>query len=227
MEDLAPRIVGCVKHFWDVIQAQDAGAGPSADPMKAFKHLAYDMVVEAGLPGFSVSANQSLDRYLPAFFRAEKPWDLVVAHQQSLVAVLEFKYLTGPHYASGYQALVDQLVGGTEDFWQACEEGAFGTKTTPWLGCLFLLEDHPDTQSPVELLTRDFDVFPDFRGSSYAKRHQLLFSKLRWKNRLAAGCLLVSPRGNTGTYTQPHEGLTWENFFTEFEFALKKFMAKV
>ncbi len=46
----------------------------------------------------------------------------------------------------------------------------FRPSERPWLGYLMLLEDAPAANSPVRVKDPHFQVFPEFRDASYARR---------------------------------------------------------
>jgi hypothetical protein len=71
-------------------------------------------------------------------------------------------------WRSGEQAVANQaLIGTAVDFWTAFREGAFGTSPKPFMGYLMLLQDCPAVHTSVRVEEHHFNVFADFRGSSY------------------------------------------------------------
>jgi len=57
-------------------------------------------------------------------------------------------------------------------------EGAFKPSARPWLGYLMLLEDAAGSSQPVRAQEPHFKVFPEFKDASYAKRYEILLTKL-------------------------------------------------
>ena len=61
-----------------------------------------------------------------------------------------------------------------------------------------------------------FKVFPEFKDASYARRYELLLSKLVRARKYDACCLLMSSRvkGSKGEYREPSAELSFRNFVT-------------
>lgn len=61
-----------------------------------------------------------------------------------------------------------------------------------------------------------FKVFPEFKDASYAKRYELLLTKLVRSRLYDATCFLMSSRdgGISGTYREPNAELSFRNFVT-------------
>jgi hypothetical protein len=59
-----------------------------------------------------------------------------------------------------------------------------------------------------------FKVFPEFRDASYAKRYELLLTKLVRERLYDAACFLMSNAtdGPKGLYREPSAELTFQNF---------------
>jgi hypothetical protein len=79
---------------------------------------------------------------------------------------------------------------------------------------VFILEDCARSQSPVSVKEPHFKVFPEFRDASYAKRYEILLTKLL-RERLYDGVSLLLTRkedGAKGRYTSPSEELSFRNF---------------
>ena len=95
-------------------------------------------------------------------------------------------------------------------------EGAFGTSSRPWTGYFMLLEDAPGSRSPVRINEPHFNVFSEFRNSSYADRYDILCRKLVRERLYDAACLLLSDRdeGMQGEYSELSEEISFRNFAT-------------
>ena len=59
-----------------------------------------------------------------------------------------------------------------------------------------------------------FKVFPEFRSASYAKRYEVLLTKLVRERLYDAACFLTSSaaQGVRGIYSEPAAELSFENF---------------
>ncbi len=68
-----------------------------------------------------------------------------------------------------------------------------------------LLEDCPRSTAPVRVDEPHFNVFPEFRGASYAKRYELLFRRLVREKLFDSATLLMATeqQGPKGGYTEP------------------------
>jgi hypothetical protein len=77
-----------------------------------------------------------------------------------------------------------------------------------------LLEDAPGSMSPVRASEPHFKVFPEFREASYAKRYEILLTKLVRERLYDAACFLMSDStgGRKGSYREPVAELNFENF---------------
>ncbi|MGH3452262.1 MAG: PaeR7I family type II restriction endonuclease, partial [Haloechinothrix sp.] len=102
--------------------------------------------------------------------------------------------------------------------WTAYREGALQTSPAPWLGYLFLLEDCPESHAPVRVREPHFPVFPEFQGSSYARRYEIFCRKLVLERRYNGACFLMSSRDKaeaTPNYTEPADDVSGKVFLTQ------------
>src|SRR5690606_25063939 len=106
---------------------------------------------------------------LPGWFRAEKRWDLIVVHNQELLAAIEFKSQIGPSFGNNFNNRTEEALGSATDIGAAFREGAFKPSTRPFLGYLMLLEDCARSRASVSVVAPHFKVFPEFEGASYQK----------------------------------------------------------
>lgn len=171
-----------------------------------------DVLVEAGLDRVCVYCQEKTE--LPGYFRPEKRWDVVVVVDGKLVACLEFKSQIGPSFGNNYNNRSEEAIGNATDLWTAFREGAFRVAERPWLGYLILLEESPKSTSPVAVREPHFPVFEEFRGASYAKRYELLLTRLVRERLYDAACFLMSDavRGAKGLFTQPSSELSFQKF---------------
>jgi hypothetical protein len=75
-----------------------------------------------------------------------------------------------------------------------------------------LLEDTRRSTVPVKVSEPHFPARDEFRGASYATRYELLCHKLVRERLYDAACLVLSPRGNDGEYTEPSVEIDFRTF---------------
>ncbi|WP_110514557.1 PaeR7I family type II restriction endonuclease [Herpetosiphon llansteffanensis] len=172
--------------------------------LDGFIDLISDIVTLNGLPATSIYRNRGITT-LPGYFRPTKAWDLLIIHEERLVAALEFKSHIGPSFGNNFNNRVEEALGSAIDLWTAYREGALGSIQRPFIGWLMLLEDCPESQQPRKERTklRHFTVLPEFQGKSYAERYSIFCQKLVQERLYTTATLLTSPRTalHTGEYT--------------------------
>jgi Restriction endonuclease XhoI len=191
--------------------------------MDGFVAIVRKQLIDCGMPPDSIHTNTKLE--LPGYFRPEKKWDLLVIHNSILLAAVEFKSQVGPSFGNNFNNRTEESIGSAQDVWTAYREGAFSIADRPWLGYLMLLEDCPQSTSPVDVRQPHFPVFPEFLGSSYAFRYQLLMNKLVRERLYDSGCFLMSTRdkGQKGRFTCPDSGLEYKQFFASLTGRVKSY----
>ena len=225
--NLGERLTKAVQQFWTLRahQAQTQGGEESVKDrgdrsavtggkhLDGFRELVADLLIESGLRRATIYWREKTE--LPGWYRAEKNWDLLVVADGKLVAILEFKSQVGS-FGNNFNNRTEESLGNATDLWAAYEEGALKPSERPWLGYLMLLEDAPGSNSPVRVKEPHFRVFPEFRDSSYAKRYELLLTKLVRSRLYDAACLLMSSRegGLRGGYREPNPELSFRVFVT-------------
>ena len=179
--------------------------------MDGFIELVSQILVEAGLKSATIHIRKRTE--LPGWYRAEKAWDLIVVVDNCLIAAIEFKSQVGS-FGNNFNNRTEEALGNASDLWAAYREGAFHPSQRPWLGYLMLLEDAPGSTRPVEVSKTHFQVFPEFEGASYARRYEILITKLLRDRLYDAGCFLMSSKtdGLKGMYTEPNVELTFQKF---------------
>jgi hypothetical protein len=217
--------VQAVRRFWATRQrqaarqadrgARDQGARSAVTggaQMDGFVDALAGLVSEAGVADASVIRGKVLE--LPGYFRPTKKWDMLVVADGVLLAVIEAKSQIGPSFGNNFNNRVEEAIGSAVDLWTAYREGAFHGSPRPWLGYLFLLEDCPASQAPVDVHEPHFDVFPEFRGASYCKRYELLCRKLIRERLYESAAFLTTQRhqADSGTYGEPAADLRFELF---------------
>jgi Restriction endonuclease XhoI len=222
---LQEALRAAVKQFWNTRETQaqnqggasgnkDAGtrsAVTGGPQMNGFINLVRDVLCESGLPKPHVYCEKSLE--LPGWYRPEKKWDLLVVADGKLVAGIEFKSQVGS-FGNNYNNRTEEAIGSATDIWAAYREGAFKPSARPWLGYLMLLEEASGSMRPVQSRESHFKVFPEFKDASYAKRYEILLTKLVRERLYDGACFLMSnaTEGPNGGYREPAPELNFENF---------------
>lgn len=179
--------------------------------MDGFIVAVRELLERAGLEKVSIHCEEKTE--LPGFFRPEKRWDVVVVVQGKLIACLEFKSQVGS-FGNNYNNRSEEAIGNATDLWTAFREGAFRTSDRPWLGYLMLLETASRATTPVAVREPHFSVFEEFRGASYAKRYEILLTRLIRERLYDSACFLMSDAtgGLKGRYSEPSPELSFEKF---------------
>jgi hypothetical protein len=223
--ELQKRLQGAIQHFWNTrdTQAQkqgistgskDAGARSAVTggaQMNGFINLVRDLLCESGLPKAHIYCEKYVE--IPGWYRPEKKWDLLIVSDGKLLAGIEFKSQVGS-FGNNYNNRTEEAIGSATDIWAAYREGAFKPSGRPWLGYLMLLEEAPGSTNPVRAREPHFKVFPEFREASYAKRYEILLTKLVRERLYDAACFLMSnaENGSKGIYREPAAELNFQNF---------------
>lgn len=187
------------------------GAVTGGKQLNGFVALVRDLLVDAGLPEAAIHERQVT---LPGYFRPTKEWDLLVVADGNLIATLEFKSQVGPSFGNNFNNRTEEALGSATDLWTAFREGGLKGSPRPWLGYFMLLEDTAKSTCPVSVQEPHFEVFPEFAGSSYAKRYELFCTRLVRERLYDAACLLLSPRdaGRRGVFVEPNEEIAFARF---------------
>lgn len=228
MIDLDEGVRKAVRHFWLTRDKQSQNQGVSTGRKDAglrtavtggkhldgFVELCRDLLIEAGLDKSDVHWERSLE--LPGFYRAEKNWDLVAVVNGQLLAVIEFKAQVGPSFGNNFNNRTEEALGNATDLWAAYREGAFQSSQRPWLGFVFILEDCPRSQLGVRVKEPHYPVFSEFQGASYAKRYEILLTKLLRDRLYDGSCLLLSDSkgGRKGESHSPSAEVSFRSFAT-------------
>ena len=180
--------------------------------LDGFSELIRRLIVDAGVSDTGVHRRSRVE--LPGYYRAEKKWDLVVVVDGRLFATIEFKAQVGPSFGNNYNNRTEEALGNATDYWAAYREGAFRGSPKPWLGYLMLLEDAAGSTRPVSVAEPHFPVFAEFRDASYAKRYEILLTKMVRERLYDAASLILSPSdaGRNGAFSEPCAELTFANF---------------
>jgi Restriction endonuclease XhoI len=183
--------------------------------MDGFIALVISLVKANGLAHASIHQQRSL-LTLPGYFRPTKLWDLLVLHQGRLIAAVELKSQVGPSFGNNFNNRTEEAIGTAHDFWTAYREGAFGKQTRPFMGWLMLVEDAPESRSPVRDKSPHFPVFPEFQGASYLKRYDILCQRLVQEQLYTTASIITSPRAgvNSGEYSDLSDMTSLKTFVT-------------
>jgi len=215
------RFEDAVRDYWRIRTAQqqkqvdagkvDAGtrgAVTGGAHMDSMAKLMEDIFLDAGFPKRSISRSSAVE--LPGYFRPEKKWDLVVVHEGSLAAAIEFKSQVGS-FGNNYNNRVEEGIGNAVDVWTAYREGLFGD-TRPWLGYLMLLEEAPKSTAPVRNREPFFKVDPELKNASYKKRYEIFCRRLVRERLYDAACFLTASADATTRIHEPAVDLSFATF---------------
>ena len=165
--------------------------------MDGFIALILDVIRANGLAHADIHQKRAV-LTLPGFFRPTKLWDLLVIHKGELIAAIELKSQVGPSFGNNFNNRTEEALGTAHDLWTAYREGAFGKQPRPFAGWLMLVEDAPESRSPVKNNSPHFPVFEEFKGASYLQRYDLLCQKLTQEQLYTTASLIASPRTAAG-----------------------------
>ena len=225
LQNLDIRTREAVAHYWRTRSTQRKrqqqmgkldqglrGAVTGGAQMDGFIRLFTDLVCDAGVARECLFCERALE--LPGFFRPTKEWDLVVVKDGTLIAAMEAKSQVGPSFGNNFNNRTEEAMGSALDLWTAYREGAYLTSPQPFLGYFFMLEDSPTSTRPVRVNEPHFKVFPEFVGSSYARRYELFCRKLVRERHYTSSAFLMSEpaTGANGDYATPAQDLSMERF---------------
>lgn len=225
LTECEPRLSGAVKHFWRTRAKQASsqrkrgqsdqgsrGAVTGGGHMDGFVDLVVEALEMVGVPRSSIQSHANLE--LPGFFRPTKEWDMLVTVGGQLVLAVEVKSQVGPSFGNNFNNRTEEAMGSALDIWTAFREGAFqATRTAPWLGYLFHLEDCDRSNVPVKVKEPHFPVFKEFRGASYAKRYEEFCRRMVRERHYNSAMLVTSRKGSNGPFVTPPDDLAWQPFF--------------
>ena len=226
MTDVHELFSKAVATYWDVRAAQgrkqrtagrrDQGARAAATggkQMDGFIAAMAALLLDSGVSSDDIHTGKAVQT-LPGFFRPTKEWDLLVVHHGHLQLALEVKSQVGPSFGNNFNNRTEEAMGSALDLWTAFREGAFGDAPAPWLGYMLLLEDCEASRRSVSSREPHFEVLPEFKQASYARRYELFCQKLVRERHYSATALLLSEReaGMSGLFSEPCEALGVQRF---------------
>ena len=230
LKNIESRVRSAVKQYWGTLTTQagrqgavtgraDTGnrkAVTGGKQMDGFCDLLMGVLADNGITKPIIHRHSRLE--IPGYFRPTKKWDMLVFHNEVLLAVIEFKSQAGS-FGNNFNNRAEEAVGTANDALVAYRERAFGDLAPkPWLGWLMLLEDCDDSREVVAVKEPHFPVFPEFKDSSYAKRYEILLRKLRLENLFNETALILTMESEaaTGEYSEPAADLSMQRFLASF-----------
>jgi len=214
-----------VAHYWTTRELQankqhskgmsDTGlrsAVTGGAQMDGFISLLTEVILSCGVDSSSIFTKQTLE--LPGYYRPTKEWDILVVEDGRLLAAVEAKSQVGPSFGNNFNNRVEESIGSAVDIWEAYEKNLFGLSPQPFIGYIFMLEDHVKSRNPVRVKESHFPVLSEFRDASYQKRYELFCRKLVLKRHYTSVCYLLSDRttGIRGEYREPLAELSMPAF---------------
>ena len=178
--------------------------------LDGFLWVVRDLLKDAGIADAEVFTGQ-IDSHLPGYFRPPKRWDLLAIAEANLRGSIEVKSQAGPSYGNNFNNRIEEAIGNAHDFWRAYKEGAFKTPMKPFLGDLMLLEHDAASTKPVRENEPHYEVLPEFKSASYAKRYQIFCEKAFKAGLYDASAFLMSNQagGLKGEFIEPSEELSF------------------
>lgn len=183
--------------------------------MDGFLALVLDIIKANGLDHAEIHQNRAM-LTLPGYFRPTKLWDLLVIYKRELVVAIELKSQVGPSFGNNLNNRTEEAIGTAHDLWTAYREEAFGKQPRPFVGWLMMVEDAPESRSPVRDSSPHFAVFEEFKGASYLKRYDLLCQRLVQEQLYTTAAVIAAERsaGDTGDFRNLSDMTSLKAFIT-------------
>lgn len=221
ISNLEERFANAINYFWDAKstqQTRQGGASGAKDAgtrgsVTAGKHLdgIRNLVRDVLVENTSVALSDiDIKTTLPGFFRATKNWDLLVIHQSKLLAIIELKSHVGS-FGNNFNNRVEEALGNATDLWTAYRESVFPLDEAPWLGWMMLVQDNEGSRKPVGVREPHYEVIPEYKNASYAKRYEIFCEKLIRERLYSAACLVLSDDSDS-SYLEPRIELSFRRF---------------
>jgi hypothetical protein len=156
-----------------------------------------------------------------------KEWDIVIATGEDLIAVAEVKSQVGS-FGNNFNNRVEEALGNATDFWTAYRKGLYAPSQRPWLGYLFMIEEHAVSLRPTKkILLAPFQVDRVFQEISYAARYEEVCIRLVRELLYDASCFITSNQaeGASGIFKQPNSELSIQNFAASLHAKVSAFVA--
>lgn len=197
--------------------AGSRGAVTAGKNMDGFVALMIDLVKANGLKNATIVREGRIPLTLPGYFRPTKQWDMLVLHDNRLVAALELKSQVGS-FGNNFNNRTEEVIGTAHDLWTAFREGSFGDAPRPFVGWLMLVEDAPGSRRPIRDRSQYFPVRAEFQGASYIERYNLLCKKLVQEQLYTTTAVLASSQTaiKTGKFSDVSDMTSLKTFVTTF-----------
>ena len=184
--------------------------------MDGFLALIIDLVEANGLARARIYQQRAVIT-LPGYFRPTKLWDLLIINKERLIAAIELKSQVGS-FGKNFNNRTEEAIGTAHDLWTAYREGAFGKNPKPFVGWMMMVEDAPESRSPIVDRSPHFPVFKEFQGASYLKRYDILCQRLVQEQLYTSATVLSSPHtaSATGEFSEMSELTGLKTFVTSF-----------
>jgi hypothetical protein len=186
-----------------------AGAVRAAGHFTSIASLLARFFTDAGYPVDSIRTGRT-DTVLPGYFRPSKAWDLVVVHDDVLVAAFELKALGGPSYGNNYNNRVEEALGNAMDVGRLSVERGVG-RELPWLGYFFVMQDDEGSRRSVQPQEGAFPADSAWLGRSYQQRFALTGKRLLDEGTYDGVCFVASAPDDPGP-REPEPALDWRHF---------------
>lgn len=193
----------------------ERGGVTAGKNMDGFLALLLDIIKANGLAQAEIYRNKPM-LTLPGYFRPTKLWDLLVIYRGDLIAAIELKSQVGPSFGNNFNNRTEEAIGTAHDLWVAYREEAFGKQPRPFVGWLMMVEDAPESRSPVRDSSPHFPVFEEFKGASYLKRYDLLCQRLVQEQLYTTAAVIAAERNavDTGDFTNLSDMTSLKVFIT-------------
>lgn len=226
--DYDRRARGAVMAFWGSREQarQKQLEGGTTDPRKrsgvtsvsnmdGFIDLVIELVRANGLADAAIYRRGAL-LTLPGHFRPTRPWDLLVMNRGRLVAAIGLKSQAGPSIGRTFNQRIEEVIGRAHDVWATYGKGAFGQQPQPFVGCLMLVEDAPQSRAAVRVQSPHFPVSPELQGASYLQRYDVLCQRLVKEQLYTTAAVIASTRTavTTGEYSELSAMTSLKTFVT-------------
>jgi hypothetical protein len=203
-----------LQHEQSAIRAA-VGAG-TAGSVRGGKHfdviatLLAKFFLDAGYPASSIRVTKSQGLELPGYYRPQKQWDLVVVHDNVLVAAFELKALGGPSFGNNYNNRVEEALGSAVDLRRADLADLY-PREKPWLGYFFIMQDDEGSRRPVKTAKGALPADKIWNGTSYQDRFGIFCQRLMAEQLYDAACYVTSSAENPKPI-ELVESLDWRHF---------------
>lgn len=192
------------------VGAGTAGSVRGGRHFDAIAALLAKFFLDAGYSAADIRLRRSQGLELPGYYRPQKQWDVVVAHDSTLVAAFELKALGAPSFGNNYNNRVEEALGSAVDLRRAALTESFpGEK--PWLGYFFIMEDAPRSRSIVNPARGVLPVDPIWLDKSYQQRFAIFCERLMAEGLYDAVCYVTSAPAIQQPI-EPVESLDWRHF---------------